>query len=181
MLVALLGLPIRAAWTQERPSEVFAATATVKTAAGGTASAPLTLTINRKQSQAEADQFAAAFTSGGAAGLRKALQGVAPTGAISFGGGAPTPTRITIERTTDKGRLLTVVADKPILFLGAGLPDAKAKAGYDFAVLDLQVNASGSGAGTFAPAARITIKQGAFVVEDYGSELIRLASVKLAK
>src|SRR3954463_6676209 len=153
MLAAVLGLAARTAWTQSRPTEVFAATATVKTAAGGTATAPLKLTIDRKQSQAEADKFAAAFTSGGADGLRKALEGVPPTGAITLGSGAPTPTRITIERTTDKGRLLTVVTDKPILFLGAGQPAAKAKTGYDFAVLDLQINASGTGAGTFAPAA----------------------------
>lgn len=162
-------------------TEVFRGTAAVKTAGGASATAPVTITVERKMAQAEADKLAAAFTSGGAAALRKALAGVKPTGSIQVGSGASTPTRIAIERTTDKGRLLTIVADQPILFLGAGLPGAKAKDGYDFAVVDFVVDAAGKGTGTFAPAAKITVKQGAFIVEDYASELVRLNDISKAK
>jgi hypothetical protein len=161
--------------------EIFTATATVKTAAGATATAPVKIVVSRKMAQAESDRLAAAFVEGGAAGLRKALKGVAPTGSIAIGDGTPTATRLTIERITDQGRLLTIVADQPMLFLGAGLPGAKAKEGYDFAVLDLQVTASGEGSGTLAPAARIRAKSGSFVVDDYGAEGIRLEKVKKAK
>ena len=121
------------------------------------------------------------FRTGGAAALRKALTGVPPTGSVTLGTGAATPTRLTIERRTDKGRLITIVADKPILALGAGLPDAKPKTDYDFAVVDLEVDDSGSGAGQFAPAAKISVNKGAFVVSDYSSELIRLTGVKKVK
>ena len=38
------------------------------------------------------------------------LSAVPPTGSIRVAGGAPTPTRLAIERVTDKGRLVTVVA-----------------------------------------------------------------------
>jgi len=161
--------------------ETFAATATVKGASGATASAPITVTIDRKMSQTEADSLLEAFRAGGAAGLRKALQGVAPTGSVTLGKGPATPTRLTLERPVEKGRLLTIVTDKPLLFLGASLPEAKAKAGHDFAVLDLEVDASGQGSGTLAPAAKIAIKGGAVVVDDYGSELVRLTSVKTVK
>jgi len=162
-------------------AETFTGTATVKTAGGATASAPITIVIDRKMSQSEADRFTGLFKTGGAAALRKALEGLPPTGSVTLGKGTPTPTRLTLERRTDKGRLLTMVADKPILALGAGLPDAKPTAEHDFAVVDIEVDNSGNGSGTFAPAAKITVNQGAFVVSDYSSELIRLTGVKKVK
>lgn len=161
--------------------ESFTATASVKGAGGAAATAPVTVTVDRKMPQAEADKLLAAFKSGGAEGLRKALNGVAPTGSVTIGGGKATPTRVTVERATDKGRLLTIVADQPILFLGAGVPEAKPKTGYDFAVIDLEVDAKGAGSGTMAPAAKVTVKNGAFVVEDYGGEVVRLTKVAPGK
>ena len=71
----------------------------------------------------------------------------------------------------------TVVADAPILHLGAGSADAKPKTGYDFAIVDLEVNAAGAGTGTFTPAAKITVKQDVFVVEDYSGEVVKLTGV----
>ena len=161
--------------------ETFTATATVKTAGGATATAPVTIVVSRKMAQQEADKFAEAFKTGGDAALRKALSGVPPTGSIRIGDGAATPTRITLERPTDKGRLLTIVTDKPILFLGAGVPGAKAKTGYDFAVIDIQVDEKGAGGGTLSPAAKIRVNQGAFVVDDYGAETVQLTGVKKTK
>ena len=163
-------------------AEAFTATAEVKAAGGGSASAPVTITIDRKMPQKEAETFTNAFKSGGAAALRKALMGVAPTGSVKIGAGNATPTRITIERASGRGRLLTIVTDQPLLFLGAGVPGAKPKAGYDFAIVDIEVDATGSGAGTVAPAAKIKMNGDAFVVEDYGgNELIRLTAVKKTK
>jgi hypothetical protein len=162
-------------------AESFTATATVKTAGAATANAPVTIVVDRKMSQAEADKFVGVFKTGGAAALRKALVGVAPTGSISLGSGKPTPTRLTLERATDKGRLLTIVTDQPILFLGAGVPGAKPKEGYEFAIVDIEVDAKGGGSGTLAPAAKVTVKQGVFVVDDYAAELVRLTDVKKVK
>jgi hypothetical protein len=175
----VLVAPASAAYGQR--GETFTATATVKTAGGASATAPVTISVDRTMPQTEADGLVAAFKSGGAAGLRKALTGVAPTGSVTLGNGKPTPTRIAIERATDKGRLLTIVSDTPILFLGAGVPEAKAKAGYDFAVVDIELDAKGSGAGTLAPAAKIVLKNGAFVVEDFASELVKLTAVSKVK
>ncbi len=162
-------------------AETFTATASVKSAADAAAKAPVTIVVSRKMSQKEADGFTAAFKKGGASALRKALAGVPATGTVQLGGGKATPTRMTLERPTEKGRLLTMVTDKPILFLGAGVPGAKAKEGYDFAIIDIEVNADGSGGGTLSPAAKITVKQGAFVVDDYAGELVRLTDVKKVK
>jgi hypothetical protein len=161
--------------------ETFSATATVKTAGGVSATAPVTIVVERTVSAAEADAVAAAFTKGGAAALRKALVALPPAGSIQLGAGKPTPTRLVLERPTDKGRLLTIVSDQPILFLGAGVPGARPKEGFDFAIVDIEVDEKGSGSGTLAPAATIAVKQGAFVVGDYGSEAIRLTGVKKVK
>jgi hypothetical protein len=48
-------------------------------------------------------------------------------------------------------------------------------------VIDLEIDASGDGSGTLAPAAKVTVSGSAFVVEDYASELVRLAGVKKVK
>ena len=162
-------------------TEKFTATATVKTAGGIEAAAPVTITIDRKMPEAEANTLLDAFKSGGAAELRQALVGVPPTGYVQLADGAPIPTRITIELPTDKGRLISLVTDTPLLFLGAGVPGAKPKDGYDFAVIDIEVDSSGAGSGTLAPAARVRVNGSAFVVEDYAPDLIRLAAVKKAK
>ena len=166
---------------QGQGAETFTATASVKTAGGAAVTAPVTIVVSRKMPKDEADTLVGSFKSGGLTALRSALSGVKPTGSIQLGKGAATPTRITIERTTDQGRLLTIVTDRPILFLGSGLPGAKPKQGYDFAVADIEVDASGKGTGSLAPAAKITLKQDAFVVEDYGAERVELKDVAKAK
>ncbi len=73
------------------------------------------------------------------------------------------------------------MTDQPIAFLGAGLPAAKAKQGYDFGIIDIEIGADGKGSGTIAPAAKVTVKQGAFTVEDYASELVRVTDVSKVK
>jgi hypothetical protein len=183
-IIAVLSLALSMAVASARAqagAETFTATANVKTAGGAAATAPVTIVVNRKMSQGEADSLTDAFKTGGGPALRKALDGVPATGSVRLGDGAETPTRLTLERTTDKGRLLTILTDRPILFLGAGVPGAKPKDGYDFGVVDIEVDAAGSGAGTISPAAKITVKNGAFAVDDYASELVRLTAVKKVK
>jgi hypothetical protein len=175
--VILAGASLAAA---QSPIETFSGTAQVKTAAGAAAKAPVTIVVERTMPQAEVEGFVKAFTSGGAAALRKALTGVAPTGSIKLGE-LTAPTRLTLERVTDKGRLLTIVTDRPLLFLGGGRPDAKTKEGYDFAIIDLEVDSAGRGSGMLAPAAKVTVKQGVFVVQDYGAEAVRLVDVSRTK
>jgi len=177
----LMATTLAAATGHAQAPETFTATAAVKTAGQASATAPVTIVVDRYMPQSEAEKLIAAFTAGGPAALRKALSGVPATGSVKLGDGKATPTRLAIERPTDKGRLLTIVADQPLLFLGAGAPDAKPKQGYDFAIIDVVVDASGNGTGAIAPAAKVTVKQGVFVVEDYASEMVRLTGVKKVK
>jgi hypothetical protein len=161
--------------------EVFTATAAIKTASGASANSPVTIAVDRKMSQGEVDSLVAAFKTGGAAGLRKGFVGLKPTGTVRIGGGEATPTRFTLERVTDDGRLLTIVTDRPLLFVGGSAPGAKSRAGYEFAVIDIEIDGKGSGSGTIAPAAKLKMNQGALVVEDYGAEVVRLTAVKKTK
>jgi hypothetical protein len=163
-------------------AETFTATAAVKTAAGATGTAPVTIVVERKMSQAEADKFTAAFKTGGAAALRKALVGVPPTGSVKIGAGAAVPTRLTLERRTDVGRLLTIVTDTPLAFVGAGAPGAKSPEGHDFGIIDLEIRDKGASTGVIAPAAKVSVNnQGAFVVSDYSGEYIRLTEITKGK
>lgn len=182
-ITGLLGLAVVTATPAVRAqavSETFTATATVKTA-GKPATAPVTIVIDRKMPQAEADKFLAAFKSGGADALRKALVGVPPTGSVTIGTDKPVPTRLTLERATGGGRLITIVTDQPLRFLGGNAPGAKPKEGYDFAVIDLTVSAAGTGTGQISPAAKISTKGGAFVVSDYSAEYVQLVKVSKSK
>jgi len=172
---------VAAATSSQTASESFSATAAIKTASGAQATAPVTIIVTHKMSQAEADKYTSAFAKGGVAALRKALTGVAPTGSVQIGTGKATPTRLTLERPSDRGRMLTIVTDQPLMFVGAGLPDAKPKEGFDFGIIDIIVAESGAGSGTMSPAAKVTVKQGVFVVDEYSGELVRLTDVKKSK
>jgi hypothetical protein len=74
---------------------------------------------------------------------------------------------------------VTVATSQPVFYVGAGAPDAKAKAGYDVAVVILPVDAAGKGeAGDFAPAAKVKFDdKGGLTIEDYGAEAVRLLGI----
>ena len=90
---ALVGvcLMIPVSTNGQSTGEVFTATAVVKSADGKSASAPVTITIDRKMSEKEAGSLANAFKAGGAAALRKGLEGVPVTGNVRIGSGTATP------------------------------------------------------------------------------------------
>jgi hypothetical protein len=158
--------------------ETFAATATVKAAGGGTITAPVTITITRWTTDAERTKAMAALKTGPAA-LKTALDAMPATGTIQIGD-RPTPLRYARTLATGGGKLVIVVAPQPILHLGAGVPDAKPKSGYDFAFVTLEVDAAGKvTTGDLAPAAKLkTGTDDAVVVDDYGVEAVRLSAAK---
>jgi len=68
-----LAIAAAASGTYGAAGETFTGTASVKGAGGAAATAPITVTVDRTTPQKEADTLVAAFKSGGAAALRKAL------------------------------------------------------------------------------------------------------------
>jgi hypothetical protein len=77
------------------------------------------------------------------------------------------------------GRVITLVTDKPIYFVGAGVPGAKSREGYDVAIVQLMMDSAGLGEGTMAAAAKVKSGGDAGVqVDDYGTQPVKLLSVK---
>jgi hypothetical protein len=159
--------------------EAFTATASMKSEAGG-ATAPVRITIDRLSTEAERTAVVEALKGGGSAAVKTALAGAKDIGMLEAGG-HKTPIRYAWSRPTGSGRIVTVATSEPIVHLGAGLPNAKPKAGYDFAVALLVLDGAGSGHGEFAPAAQLKVDGGAVVLGDYGADKVWLKNVAKAK
>ena len=174
VLAALVSLtPWAAAPLAQATPETFAATATVKRA-GVSASAPVSVTITRYSSDAERDAVMAAVRAGGSAALHRALGSAKDAGHIQLGD-RRTAIKFVGQRPMPSGRLLTIVTAEPILFLGAGLPDAAPRDGFDVAVAMLEVE-GGKVSGELVPAAKVGVDpKGALLIEDYGATVVWLS------
>jgi hypothetical protein len=175
VLLGTAGAPRALAQTS---AESFTATGNVKTAAGAAITAPVHISITRWTTDAERDKAVAALKSGGNAALKTLLDAAPAAGTIQIGE-RKAPLRFARALQTGAGRVITVIAAQPLLHLGAGMPDAKPRAGHDFAVALFEVDAAGKGTtGDFAPAATLTVQaDGAFMVQDYGVEAVRLSGI----
>jgi hypothetical protein len=162
---------------QDKP-ETYNATATLKTAAGASMTAPVVITIDRWTTDAEREKVLAALKSGGTTALQKQVAGMPAVGTLQLGE-MKAPLHFARALTVGGGKVVTVVAPQPVFYVGGGVPGAKAKAGYDVAVALFQVDAAGKGdTGDFAPAAKVKLdERGALVTEDYGAEAVRLTGV----
>ena len=156
----------------------FTATATVKSASGQL-TAPVTIVITRLTTDAERAKVTDALKKGGTAPVVQVLTGGPDVGYIEIGA-RKTALKYAYVRPTSGGRLVTVVAPTPIVHLGAGLPDAKPKAGFDLAIVVLDVKDAGAGSGELAPAATIKVTEaGAIQTQDYGADVVMLTNVRV--
>jgi len=158
--------------------ETITAVATVTSAGGANATAPLTVVIERFATDAERDALVAAVKKGGTTAARDLLAKGSDVGTIQVGA-QRTPLKYAYARDTASGRLISAVTAVPIAFIGAGLPNAKPKAGYDLGLVFLEVSGSSPGHGELSPAAKIRVDdKGAFVTEDYSAaDVVKLSNV----
>ena len=164
----------------EPGGETFTATASVKSETAS-ATAPVKIAIERFATEAERSSVTNAVKSGGTQAVRQVLSKMGDAGTIEVGQ-RPTPIKYAYARSTGSGRIVTVVTAEPILFLGAGLPDAKPKTGYDVAIALLVLDANGAGHGELAPAAKVKANEsGAVVIAEYGAAKVWLNDVAKAK
>ena len=81
-------------------------------------------------------------------------------------------------KPTAKGRVISFVTDAPVYFVGAGLPGAKSKEGFEVAVVQLTMDSSGVGEGRMAAAAKVKAGGDTGVeIEAYDAEPVTLRSV----
>jgi hypothetical protein len=156
--------------------ESFMATASVKSE-DVTGTAPVAVVIKHWATDAERAKVMKALKSGGTPALKSALSKMRDSGMLSLAK-QKAAIKYAYATSTGVGRLITVVTAKPLYHLGAGLPDAKPKAGYDVAIALLVLEGDGTGHGELSPAAKVKIDDlGAISVEDYGYAKIWLKGV----
>ena len=160
--------------------ETFTAMANVKHG-GASASAPVKVIVTRYASEGELATIAKALREGGTEGLRKALASMQDAGSVQLGE-RRTAIKFAGQRATGSGRLVTVVTAEPILFLGAGVPSAKASTGFEVAIAMLDLKTGDTGLGELAPAAKVGLGDGgALVIEDYGPAVVWLNALTRAR
>lgn len=158
-------------------AETIVATAHVKTAAGAEATVPITVALDRLSTDAERDGVMAALRKDGHGGVRTLLSSAPKIGSVQVGA-TTTAVQYAYARSMGSGRLITVITGSPIAFIGAGLPGAKPKEGFDLGLLVLEVMSSRDGRGEMVPAAKVRLNDnGAIVTEDYSAETVQLSKV----
>jgi hypothetical protein len=153
--------------------ETFSASTQVKTASGPI-TATIQVSIRRYTPEFDRKALEDALEHGGYASFVNALRRAPEVGSVLAGDGQFT-IRYAREHKTDKGRTIVVVTDKPVFFVGGARPNAKPRAGYESALIQLQVNDGGSGTGMMAPAARVKPGGEAGVrIDNYADEPLAL-------
>ena len=170
------GAPI----TQQRGTlgapETFKATAQVK-GTPGVAAAIIQVVIQRYTPDAERTALEGALETGGYPAFLIALRRSSDVGYVEHGTSKFT-IRYARETKTGTGRTIDVVTDSPIYFVSGGAPDAKPRAGFDLAVLRMEIDQIGFGSGMMAAAARLKPSpEGGVQIEDYADEPVKLATV----
>jgi hypothetical protein len=178
-VVAVAGVSLVDAGQQRRvrtAPEAFTSPLAARTELAASA-AMMRIQIDRYTPDAERAKITDGLKFGGYPGFVKALRSAPAVGYVAIGE-RRVPLRWAREQDTPKGRSISLVTESPLYFLGGGAADAKPRAGFDVAVVQLAVDEFGLGTGTMAAAARIKSDgAGGIVLEDYADEPIRLTSV----
>jgi hypothetical protein len=158
--------------------ETFTANAHVTGGTGGAGAATIQIDIQRYTPDADRTAVETALKTGGYPAFVTALRKAPEVGSVSFGD-RKWAIRWARERTSgDYTRRIVVVTDQPIFFVGGGSTDAKPRAGYEVAVIQIDVDSVGLGKGTMTAAARV--KPGGETgvqIDDYADNPIKLVTV----
>jgi hypothetical protein len=159
--------------------ETYTATLQVRRATAGKAAATTQIQIEIQRYTPEADRKSVeeALKFGGYPSFLTALRKAPDVGTVTHGNKKWT-IRWARERSSAGGRSIVLVTDQPIFFVGGGAIDAKPRAGYEVAVIQMDVDGAGVGKGSMAAAARVKPGgESGVVIEDYASDPIELVSV----
>jgi hypothetical protein len=140
------------------PGDSFDLVATATTAgssnAKGAVTIPMFIRIDRYTPERELTAMTDALKFGGYPGFLKTLRESSKVGELEAAG-QTFGVRWARQIATGSGRNVSIVTDQPVLFVGAGRRGAKPTAGFEVAVVQLSLDASGKGTGTMAAAARV--------------------------
>ena len=157
--------------------EVFSATAQAKNASGAV-SGTLEVRLSRYTPDFDRKVVEEALRLGGYPRFVTALRNAPEVGQLALAGGQPFVIRYARETADGAGRTIVVVTDRPVFFVGSAKADAKPRAGFEVAVVRIQVDAAGRGRGTMAAAARVRPDgDGGILLDDYAEEPIAVTNV----
>ena len=160
-----------------KPPETFTANAQVLGNNAG-ASAQVTIQINQYTSDKDRATIQEALRIGGYQGFLPALRSAPEVGYVEMNG-RKVPVRWARQQPTEKGRTISIVTEAPMAFVGGGSVDAKPRAGYEVAVIQLDVDQIGLGTGSFAAAARVRPGGATGVqIDDYAETPAKLVTVR---
>ena len=160
-----------------KPPETFTASAQVIGDNAG-ASAQVTIQINQYTSDKDRATIQEALKTGGYQGFLPTLRKAPEVGYVEMNG-RKVAARWARQQTTEKGRTITIVTEAPMAFVGGSSVNAKPRAGYDVAVIQLDVDQIGLGTGSFAAAARVKPGGATGVeIDDYAETPVKLVTVR---
>jgi hypothetical protein len=162
-----------------KPPETFTASAQALGQDAG-ASAQVTIQIDQYTSDSDRATIQEALRVGGYPGFLPALRSAPVIGFVEMGG-RKVNARWARQQPTEKGRTISVVTEAPLFFVGGGSVDAKPRAGFEVAVIQLEVDQIGLGTGTMAAAARVRPGGPTGVqIDDYAETPVKLVTVRKA-
>lgn len=181
VMVVLLGLLPSLAGQTGAPAaaapEVFTGTAHAKNATGA-ASGTLVVRLRRVTPEFDRKSVETALKEGGYPRFLTAIRNAPEVGQVVLAGGKPYAIRYARERVANGGRVLVLVTDKPIYFVGGGRADAAPRTGFEVAVIEIRMNAGDAGSGSMAAAARVRPDgDGGVLLDDFADELITLSGI----
>ena len=182
MTVLLLGAPAWVAAQAARPTtgapEIFSASAQAKNATGSVSGTlEVHVTATRRTSIARSWRKRSGWAA--TRGLSRPFGTLPRSGSSCSAEASRTAIRYARERVEGGGRTIVVVTDRPVFFLGGGRGEtSKPRAGYEVAVVQIQLDGKGQGKGTMAAAARVRPDgAGGVLLDDYNEELITLTNI----
>jgi len=160
--------------------ETFSANAQVL---GQDASASAMVTIRIEHYIAESDRknMLEALRIGGYPGFLPVFRKAPEIGSVEMNGRKVVVRWAHQQATPNEGRTISVVTDGPLFFVGGGSVDSKPRAGFELAILLLDVDSTGVGTGTMAAAARVRPGGPTGVqIDDYSEKPVKLVTVRRA-
>lgn len=157
------------------------ATATAAPGGVGTVTVPIVVQIDRYTPAHARTEVTDALKYQGYPGFVNAVRQAPIAGSLTIGDQKWT-IRWARQLPSGSGRTISIITDKPVAFIGGARTDAKPRAGYEVAVAQFTVDASGKGTGTMAAAARV--KPGGETgvrIDDYAEAPVKLTATARAK
>jgi hypothetical protein len=174
--VCLTAAPLAAQYRRTGAPETFNAIAQVRGPLG-VAEAHIQVVLQRYTPEAERTAVEDALETGGYPAFLTALRRAADVGYVEHGTSKFT-IRYAREIKMGTRRRIDVVTERPIYFVGGDAPDAKPHAGFELAVLRMEMDDVGLGSGVMAAAARLKpAPEGGVQIDDYAEQPIKLVTV----